>query len=155
MALSGATGVKSVSPRRCTQLRSEITRWRCSFRCGDTSPHCRNVNIALLGFHNPGISYSACMYADARTQGGEYACIFALQIEFPLHMRWSLIAFQKCDGHAYIHTAAYLWPTVCAPMPCANALGNYYSWKYWQELNLVVESQITIAKMSVDFSLVV
>ena len=26
--------------------------------------------------------------------------------------------------HTYIHTASYLWPTVCDPMPHANALGN-------------------------------
>ena len=38
-----------------------------------------------------------------------------------------LIAFQKRDGHTYIHTtlAANLSPTVRDPMPRANALGNY------------------------------
>ena len=36
----------------------------------------------------------------------------------------SLIVFQKCDGHTYIHTAAYPWPIVRDPMPRANALRN-------------------------------
>ena len=66
------------------------------------------------------------MHADARTRGREYACIFAVQIELPSRMRWALIAFQKCDGHTYKHTAAYPWPTVCDPMPGANALGNKF-----------------------------
>ena len=64
------------------------------------------------------------MHADACTQGGEYACIFAVQIELPSRMHEALNAFQRCDGHTYIHTAAYPWPTVRDPMSCANALGN-------------------------------
>ena len=47
-----------------------------------------------------------------------------IQIELPSRMRGALIAFQKRDGHTYIHTAAYPWPTVRDPMPRANALGN-------------------------------
>ena len=60
------------------------------------------------------------MYADKHTN--------IIQIELPSRMRGALIAFQKRDGHTYIHTyihtTAYPWPTVRDPMPCANALSN-------------------------------
>ena len=38
----------------------------------------------------------------------------------------ALIAFQKCDRQAYIHTATCIspWPTIGDPMPKTNALGN-------------------------------
>jgi len=45
----------------------------------------------------------------------------------------SLIAFQKCDGHAYIYIYIYIYiqhllpslATLHDPMPRAKALGNY------------------------------
>ena len=48
------------------------------------------------------------MYADMHTN--------IIQIELPSCMRGTLIAFQKHDGHTYIHTTAYPWPTVRDPM---------------------------------------
>ena len=42
---------------------------------------------SFWAYINPGISHSACMHADTHIQGGEYVCIFVVQIELPSHMR--------------------------------------------------------------------
>ena len=80
---------------------------------------------------NPGISCSACMHADTRTQGGEYVCIFVVQIELPSHMRWSLIAFQKRDRHTYIYT--YIQLPISGPQSAIQwlALMRLATIKYW------------------------
>ena len=60
-----------------------------------------------------------------------------------LHVAWSTCGYLKIVFGALHYAVLYM----CADLP--------YSWKYWRELNLVVEPKITIARILADLNLAV